>query len=184
VRFMGPMGYVVTFRQTDPLYVLDLADPERPRVRGELKIPGYSAYLHPVGEGLLLGVGQDATATGQVTGSQASLFDVSDPARPARLDTLDLGDWSEAEQDHHAFLWWGRAGLALVPAVADGEALMRGVRVGGRALRPAGAVRHPGGGVVRRSVVRGERVFTVSDGGVATSDLGTLRPVGWTPFTG
>ncbi len=82
VRFMGDVGYVVTFRQTDPLYTLDLSDPTEPRVVGELKIPGYSAYLHPVGEGLLLGVGQDADASGQTQGLQASLFDVSDPAEP------------------------------------------------------------------------------------------------------
>ena len=54
---------MVTFRQTDPLYVIDLADPTNPVVTGELKIPGYSAYLHPVGDGLLLGVGQDADLT-------------------------------------------------------------------------------------------------------------------------
>ena len=61
---IGDVGYVVTFRQIDPLYTVDLADPERPRVLGELKIPGYSAYLHPVGEDLLLGVGQDVTERG------------------------------------------------------------------------------------------------------------------------
>ncbi|HEX6724326.1 MAG TPA: beta-propeller domain-containing protein, partial [Gaiella sp.] len=61
VRFIGDTGYVVTFRQVDPLYVLDLSAPSRPRVRGELKLLGYSAYLHPVGDGLLLGIGQDAT---------------------------------------------------------------------------------------------------------------------------
>ena len=55
VRFMGEKGYVVTFRQVDPLYTLDLKDPTAPKVVGELKIPGYSAYLHPVGENRLLG---------------------------------------------------------------------------------------------------------------------------------
>ena len=81
VRFIGDAGYVVTFRQVDPLYTLDLSDPTEPRVAGELKIPGYSAYLHPVGDGLLLGVGQDANADGATTGVQMSLFDVSDPRR-------------------------------------------------------------------------------------------------------
>jgi len=61
VRFIGKKGYVVTFRQTDPLFVIDLADPAKPFVAGELKIPGYSGYLHPVGEDLLLGVGQSGT---------------------------------------------------------------------------------------------------------------------------
>ena len=81
VRFIGDRGYVVTFRETDPLYTLDLADPARPRVTGELKILGYSAYLHPVGEHELLGVGQDATPEGMRLGTQVSLFDVSNPPR-------------------------------------------------------------------------------------------------------
>ena len=85
VRFIGDRGYVVTFRQTDPLYTLDLADPARPRVTGELKILGYSAYLHPVGEHELVGVGQDATPEGIRLGTQVSLFDVSDPAAPRLL---------------------------------------------------------------------------------------------------
>ena len=111
VRFLGDVGYVVTFRQTDPLYTLDLARPEAPRVVGELKIRGYSAYLHPIGEGLLLGVGQDATAAGGRLGAQVSLFDVSNLARPVRLHQRLLGDGgtSEVEWDHHAFLWWAPA---------------------------------------------------------------------------
>src|SRR5262249_12398299 len=59
VRFLGPVGYVVTFRQTDPLYVLDLRDPARPRVTGELELTGFSAYLHPLAGNRLLGVGQE-----------------------------------------------------------------------------------------------------------------------------
>lgn len=114
VRYMGDQGYVVTFRQTDPLYVIDLSDPTAPSVAGELKIPGFSSYLHPVGEGLLLGIGQDATEEGQTSGLQASLFDVSDPADPQRLTTLDLGvGYSPVEYDHRAFLYWD--GLAVVP---------------------------------------------------------------------
>ena len=83
VRFIGSVGYVVTFEQTDPLYTLDLSDAANPRVAGELKILGFSAYLHPVGEGKLLGVGQDATEEGRQLGTQVALFDVSDPANPA-----------------------------------------------------------------------------------------------------
>jgi hypothetical protein len=114
VRFAGPLGYVVTFRQTDPLYTVDLRDVEHPRVTGELKLLGYSAYLHPVGDGLLLGVGQDATAQGQTLGLQMSLFDVTDPGSPRLLDTVALpGAWSDVEGDHHAFTF--ADGLALVP---------------------------------------------------------------------
>ena len=71
VRFLGEKGYVVTFRQIDPLYTLDLSDPQNPRVRGELKILGFSSYLHPIGNDLLLGLGQDANEQGQTPGHAA-----------------------------------------------------------------------------------------------------------------
>jgi hypothetical protein len=118
VRFIGDVGYVVTFRETDPLYTLDLSDPRDPRVVGELKILGYSAYLHPVGDDLLLGVGQDADLEGRTLGTQLSLFDVSDPADPQRIDQVTLGSGSsEVEYDHRAFLHWGPTGLTVVPFV-------------------------------------------------------------------
>jgi Beta propeller domain len=114
VRFAGPLGYVVTFRRTDPLYTLDLSDPAHPAVAGELTLLGYSAYLHPIGGGLLLGVGQDASANGAVQGVQLSLFDVHDPAHPRLLDRVTLpGSWAGTEADPHAFAYAG--GLALVP---------------------------------------------------------------------
>jgi Beta propeller domain len=115
VRFLGTQAYVVTFRQTDPLHVIDLSDPTAPVLSGELKIPGYSAYLHPVGDGLLLGVGQDATNQGRVQGTQLSLFDVHDPANPVRVSTLQIGGYSEAEWDHHAFLFWPEDGTIVLP---------------------------------------------------------------------
>ena len=85
VRFVGPTGYVVTFRQTDPLYMVDLRDPAAPKLTGELKINGYSAYLHPAANGRLIGLGQEANDDGRVSGLQVSLFDVADPAHPTRL---------------------------------------------------------------------------------------------------
>ena len=71
----------MTFRQTDPFYTVDLSEPSNPVVRGELKITGYSGYLHPLSDDLVLGIGQDATDTGQTTGAKVTLFDVS----PCRL---------------------------------------------------------------------------------------------------
>lgn len=115
VRFMGTQAYVVTFRQTDPLYIVNLADPTNPVVTGELKIPGYSAYLHPVGEGLLLGVGQSADLNGFTQGTQLSLFDVSDPANPQQISVLPIGGYSEAEWDHKAFLFWPEDGTIVIP---------------------------------------------------------------------
>ncbi|HST85829.1 MAG TPA: beta-propeller domain-containing protein [Kineosporiaceae bacterium] len=114
VRFVGDVGYVVTYRQTDPLYIVDLSDPAQPRVRGELAVLGYSAYLHPAGTGRLLGLGQDGTKTGNVTGLQLSLFDVGNLDSPRRLDRKRLANaWSDAESDHHAFTMAGD--LVLIP---------------------------------------------------------------------
>ena len=116
VRYIGDRAYVVTFRQVDPLYVVDLADPTTPAVLGELKIPGYSAYLHPVGDGLLVGIGRDADDDGRIQGFKASLFDVSDPADPTEIDTWTLADaQSSVEWDHRAFLWWAPEQLMIVP---------------------------------------------------------------------
>ena len=116
VRYIADKAYVVTFRRTDPLYVIDLSDPTDPTTEGELKITGYSAYLHPVGDNLLLGVGREATTTGFVTGAKVSLFDVSDPSDPRTLDSLVLeGGSSEVEWDARAFLWWAPKKLAVVP---------------------------------------------------------------------
>ncbi len=180
VRFVGDTGYVVTFRQIDPLYTLDLAQPERPRVLGELKIPGYSAYLHPIGEDLLLGVGQDADENGRPLGTQLSIFDVSDLRKPTRLHTRHLGQgWSEAEHDHHAFLFWPRTGLVMIPF----EQRASGFRVGRtRGIDPLGRVEHDAQWPIRRSLVVGDSVLTVSENGVKASSLTTLGERGWAAF--
>jgi hypothetical protein len=114
VRFMGPKAYVVTFRQTDPLYSLDLSDPANPRVTGELKIPGFSSYLHPLDESHMLGVGTDGDDQGATFGTVVSLFDVSDPANPTRTDKLtiaggdnfDAGSYTPVAGDARAFTYW------------------------------------------------------------------------------
>ncbi|MEM9201665.1 MAG: beta-propeller domain-containing protein, partial [Actinomycetota bacterium] len=116
VRFVGDVGYVVTFRQIDPFYTLDLSDPENPRVVGELKIPGFSSYLHPIGNGRVLGVGSDADLDGRVTGSKVSIFDVSDPANPLEVAVWQApGAWNDIGWEHRSFLWWEPEQLAVVP---------------------------------------------------------------------
>lgn len=116
VRFAGDVGYVVTFRQVDPLYVLDLADPAAPSVAGELKVPGFSTYLHPLGDGLLVGVGQNADDTGRTSGTKVSLFDVGNPADPRELDVIVFpGTHSQAEWDHRAFLYWAPEEMVAIP---------------------------------------------------------------------
>jgi uncharacterized secreted protein with C-terminal beta-propeller domain len=183
VRYVGPTAYVVTFKQVDPLHTVDLSDPARPRVLGELELPGYSAYLHPIGGDLLLGIGQDVDQ-GRPVGTQLSLFDVSDLRHPTRLAHATLGPgWSESESDHHAFLFWPRTGLVVVPfdqrAVGYRVGRTRGIELVGRIEHPASTT---ASAAIRRSVVVGNSVLTVSDAGVASSSLASLAAQGWAPF--
>lgn len=98
-RFVGDKGYLVTYRQTDPFYILDLSNPLNPQLKGELKIPGYSSYLHPMSGDRMLGIGQEDWKV------KISLFDVQNPEQPAELDKYILEDsWSDVLNTHHAFL--------------------------------------------------------------------------------
>lgn len=195
VRFLGARGYVVTFRQVDPLYALDLSDPANPRVTGELKVAGYSAYLHPVSDTLLLGVGQDATEQGMRLGPQVSLFDVANPAQPRLVGRAALGQdgGSAVEQDHHAFLFWAPARLAVVPVDTYGDKPFSGAigfRVGGaQGVAEAGRITHPAPGAdhasppIGRSVVVGDRLLTLSAAGLATHGVADLAPRAFTPLS-
>ena len=125
-RFFDDKGYLVTFRQTDPLFTLDLRDPTHPRVVGELKINGFSSYIHPMGNNLLLTIGQDANDQGRVKGMHLQVFDVSDPANPTRRFHESIADrengysYSMASGDHHAFTYDPVTGtLAVPPHPAD-----------------------------------------------------------------
>jgi uncharacterized secreted protein with C-terminal beta-propeller domain len=187
VRFIGDVGYVVTFRQTDPLYTIDLSSPDRPRLLGELKIPGYSAHLHPAGDDLLLGLGQDASDEGATTGTQLSVFDVSDLRKPVRLHRRTIeGGSSEAEVDHHAFLYWARARLVVVPLETYSQAQafqgVIGFRVGRDRLEEVGRIAHSSASPIRRTLVARGTLFTISEAGVRASDLRTLANRGWAPF--
>jgi hypothetical protein len=204
VRFAGPVGYVVTFRQTDPLYTLDLSEPREPKVTGELKITGYSAYLHPLDGGRLIGVGQEATTQGRVQGTQVSLFDVSDLTSPARLARFHVKHGqSEAEYDPHAFLWWAPQRLLVLPLTSYGGPGDVGVtrkdiptvgvlvlRVGDGSLSEVGVIEHPWtavshpavGGAVRRSLVVDGLLWTVSDAGLKATDMSTLDTRAWLPL--
>ena len=107
VRWFDDLAIVVTFRQTDPLYAVDLSDPAAPELLGELKIPGFSEYLHPLGENRLIGVGQDASMRGVMRGAQAALFDVTDLTSPRQLDVVRYRRNSQAGAalDPRQFTW-------------------------------------------------------------------------------
>ena len=123
VRFMGNTGYIVTFRDVDPLFVIDLSSPENPKVTGELKIPGFSNYLHPVSDTLLLGIGSHIVDN-RTAGVKVSLFDVSNPFKPAEIDSMvfgGIGSSSQVQYNPRAFVWWKTKAMALFPVYLSGE---------------------------------------------------------------
>lgn len=208
VRFIGTYGYVVTFRRTDPLFVVDLRDPTKPTLAGSLELPGYSSYLHPVGDGLLLGVGQSANEQGMIEGLQVSLFDVRDPARPTRLANTVVGGYSPVEWDPHAFLYWAPNGTAYIartpwydPAAGDVNSVAA-VQVDGDTLKVTGKLPGPGvepgasmadpavqerlylADVQRTMIVDGQLVLVATSGvRVADADsLAVVRDATWNPY--
>lgn len=118
-RFIGKTAYLVTFEQTDPLFVINLDNPKKPFIAGELKIPGFSNYLHPVSDTLLLGIGQNGNDDGILPGVKLSLFDVSDPKNPKEADTYIIqGEcYSEASNDHKAVMLYPEKGLFGLPVM-------------------------------------------------------------------
>lgn len=207
VRYEGPLAYVVTFRQTDPLYVVDLSNPAHPVAQGQLQLTGYSSFLQPLGRSLLLGVGQQVDSHLRQAGLQLSVFDVSDPQVPALRSRADLsGDYSAAQYDPHALLWWPARRLVALP-LADSSASFAGVavwRVGSSgALHPvarlaqpaAPASSHVGLGPgpepavvytppgAQREVVVGDLLYTISPSGIMASDMDTWSQVAWLPFS-
>lgn len=122
VRFMQNRAYLVTFQQMDPLFAIDLSNPRDPKVLGKLKIPGFSSYLHPYDDKLLIGIGKDTKENEfggvQTKGLKLSLFDVSNVGDPKEVDTYLLGDAgsdSIALQDHKAFLFSKDKNLLVIP---------------------------------------------------------------------
>ena len=186
VRYFGDLATVVTFRQTDPLYVLDLSDPAAPKKTGELKIPGFSTYLHPVGDDLLLGVGQDADAQGRVTGMQVSLFDIADRTKPTQVDRLPLGQgWTPAADESRAFGYDVARKTALLPLSEwDGGRSWfgaLGVRVEGRTLVEAGRMEVMAA-QPERVLHDADRIYAVSQLGVVTGDADSFSRTGSLSF--
>ena len=124
-RFMGTIAYFVTFRQTDPLFCADLSDPDNPQILSELKLTGFSSYLHPYGDHLLLGVGYEAEEeTGSQTGVKLSMFDISEPSQVEELDKYVIkgASYLPSEYDYKAILADGEKNL--IGFVCDGEYLV------------------------------------------------------------
>ena len=110
-RFMGDKIYMVTFREVDPLFVIDASNPRKPKVLGELKIPGFSEYLHPISDTLLLGIGMQASDKGMIEGIKLSMFDVSNPLEPTEKFVKIIGDGkgdyhTDVAHSHKSVLFW------------------------------------------------------------------------------
>ena len=195
-RFMGDRAYLVTFRQTDPLFAIDMSKPANPRVLGELKIPGVSEYLHPYGENYLIGLGHDATDGGRLKGLKLSLFDVSDVSSPREVSAEILGgagSFSYAAYDHKAFLFSAEKGLLVIPAyITEGDykyswqgAYVFGVSEAGFALK--GKIAHEynvtqndyyqSQDAVRRALYMDDALYTVSDGEIKATGLATMEEI-------
>ncbi|WP_437634611.1 beta-propeller domain-containing protein [Sorangium sp. So ce854] len=196
-RFFGDRGYVVTFLQVDPLFVLDLSDPAAPSVTGELKIPGFSEYLHPLGDGHLLAIGRDADEDGRVTGLALQIFDVTDPSAPAQVhkETIE-GPYasSEAEHNHKAFTYYGERGVLAFPLVSydvetgavastlelfdvdieDGFSRLGAVDHSGFFTTPTSGCYYYGSADVRRGLFIEDHVYSISHGGVLVNALDDL----------
>ncbi len=177
VRFDGPIGYFVTFRQVDPLFTVELSDPASPRILSALKIPGFSDYLHPYTDGLLFGFGQSADPeTGRTDGLKLSMFDVSDPMDVSERHTLPLGfGWSEASYNHKAFLISAERNLIGFPTDTGysiyGYSEIRGFYL--RAELPAGADLYR-----TRGLYIGDTFYVAGNGEVRAYSLSDFQEAG------
>lgn len=175
-RFVGDRGYLVTFRQTDPLWIIDLKEPTRPELRGVLEVPGFSTYLHPVGADHLLAVGRGANESDV----KLSIFDVSNASSPRAVDEQTYSGDSEALTEHHAFRYIDDLSLMMLPIDASMRAF--GVDLGS-GFSERGTIGHAhmaestGADTVRRAYRIGDYVYTYSAAGVAISRLDTLEEV-------
>ncbi len=194
VRFVGDLGYVVTFNQTDPLFVVDLTNPDRPVLAGQVSLSGYSSFLQPLSGSLLLGIGQAVDRELRIGGLQLEVFDVAQPGRPTLVSRQQLGSGasSAAEYDPHALLWWPAADLLVLPvddysgAVASSSSGVWSVGSSGT-LRRVGALSQPrsspqGYPEIERAVVVGGDIYTLSEQGVMVSDMSSLSRVAWLAY--
>lgn len=189
VRYLEDKAYVVTFRQIDPLYVIDLSDPRNPRLLGELKEPGFSAYLHPVAPDRMLGIGSAGDDEGRIFGIKVALYDTSDSTAPHVLGSVPVNaGYTPVSSDPKAFTWDPTHRLAFVPMSRSvqgrNETGVAVYRVEDTTLREVAFFAHSsdGGIGIDRVPVTGDRAYAVSMTGVSVHALDTLACVGWVAF--
>jgi inhibitor of cysteine peptidase len=200
-RFMGNRVYLVTFVKVDPLFVIDLSDPGNPKVLGELKIPGYSDYLHPYDETHLIGLGKETTESPDgdfalYQGVKLALFDVSDPENPKVISKYIIGERgtdSYALSDHRAFLFSRSRNLLVIPitlveagtwdwqgACVFDISLAEGLKLRGRISHADPAEKEPildPASFVIRSLYIDNVLYTISEGQVKMNDLSDLSEI-------
>jgi hypothetical protein len=194
-RFLGSRGFAITARQIDPLFTFDLSDPAHPRRIGELTLPGFIAYLHPVDDTHLLGIGREPGPSGAMQ-VKVQLLDVADLTAPRSVSTVLVGEgwsWSESLWDPRAFTWFPARGLLAIPFADFGtDALMSDLRLFqvdvARGITPAGSLSMsdvyasssgPGWSYswspyVRRSVLADDFVYAISDAGLRSAKVSDL----------
>ena len=206
-RFVGDRGYLVTFRNIDPLFTLDLSVPADPRIKGELKVPGFSTYIHPFDNDKLLTIGVGGDETNANWRTQISLFDVSDFSQPSLVDKEELTTegnwgWSEAQYEHKAFQYWAPKGLLAVPLSSYSQVNTQNgyasyqytSRLELISVEPATGLSRYGSidhshlfnsqqnhywyyRDVRRSIFMGEFIYAISDRGISVHKLADLARV-------
>jgi len=203
VRFMGNRAYMVTFVQTDPLFVIDLSEPTNPIVLGELKIPGYSKYLHPYDETHLIGFGEDTKLVnygyGDVVttdGMKMSLFDVTDPSDPKEMYTEKIGGkgtYSELLYNHKALLFSKEKNIIAFPisiteenynvtfqgAIVYGLTLNKGFELKGKISNTANELdKYYSVNSVQRIIYIGDTLYTLSNSLIKATDMNTMKETG------
>lgn len=178
-RFMGDVLYLVTFMQTDPLFVVDLSDPVKPEIKGELKIPGFSTYLHPAGDGLLIGVGEGGTMTGTDGTAKISLFDVSDPYNLKELDNYSTGTYATFTGNHKEFVVIDKNTFAvtLYYDYSAGKVVVFSITDGGIVIDNIYDARTGANYGNTRGVFINDNVFVVNGIGIASYKNGNETPV-------
>jgi hypothetical protein len=194
-RFVGTRGFAITARVIDPLFTFDLSDPADPRIVGELEMPGFISYLHPISDTHLLGVGMERAAGGGPNQVKVALLDVSDLAHPAAVSTALVGEgwsWSEALWDAKAFTWLPARNLLAIPFADWTSGLTSDLRLfrvdAATGITPAGrlsmadvyvSASGPGWSwswspYVRRSILADDWVYAVSDAGIRSARVADL----------
>ena len=195
VRFVGKIGYVVTFRQVDPLFVIDLSNPENPQIKGELKIPGYSAYLHPYDETHIIGIGYNTKSNGYggVTNDtmKMSMFDVSDLENPKEMFSVDIGNsstYSEITSNHKALFYNKEKNLIGFPINTYGSnyredktmLVLYRIDMKNEEFEEYGKIENDRGysyKSIRRAIYVGNTIYTLSNDRIVAYDIESLDKI-------